>query len=71
MEGEPWNRWNEVMREVLPAKQVKEGPERGSWDPGGDQWGPQGGRLYVTCLHTFKLEVYYRHLPLYQYRLGE
>jgi hypothetical protein len=21
--------------------------------------------LYVTCLHTYMLEVYYRHLPLY------
>jgi hypothetical protein len=71
MEGEPWNRWNEVMREVLPAKQVKKGPERGSWDPAGDQWGPQGGRLYVTCLHTYMLEVYYRHLPIYKYRLGD
>jgi hypothetical protein len=71
MEGEPWNRWNEVMREVLPAKQVKNGPERGSWDPGGDQWGPQGGRMYVTCLHTYMLEVYYRHLPIYKYRLSE
>jgi hypothetical protein len=71
MEGEPWNRWNEVMREVLPAKQVKKGPDRGSWDPAGDQWGPQGGRLYVTCLHTYMLEVYYRHLPIYKYRLGE
>ena len=71
MEGEPWEKWNNVMRELLPAKQVKKGPERGSWDPEGDQWGPQGGRLYVTCLHVYMLEVYYRHLPIYKYRLGE
>lgn len=71
MEGEPWKEWNEVMRVVLPAKQVKNGPERGSWDPGGDYWGTQGGRMYVTCLHTFMLEVYYRHLPLYKHNLGE
>ena len=25
----------------------------------------QGGRLYVTCLRTYMLEVYYRHLPIY------
>jgi hypothetical protein len=23
------------------------------------------GRLYTTCLSTYMLEVYYRHLPLY------
>ena len=28
-------------------------------------WGQFGGRLYVTCLSTYILEVYYRHLPLY------
>jgi hypothetical protein len=71
MEGDGWTRWNDVMRELLPAKQVKKGAERGSWDPAGDQWGPQGGRLFVTCLHTYMLEVYYRHLPIYKYRLGE
>ena len=25
-----------------------------------------GGRLYMTCLCVMTLEVYYRHLPLYQ-----
>ena len=40
--------------------------ERGSWDPQGDAWGSQGGRLYVTCMSLYMLEVYYRYLPLYQ-----
>lgn len=65
MEGDYWKRWNEVMRQVVPESQVKKGNERGSWDPQNDRWGPQGGRLFVTCLHTYMLEVYYRHLPLY------
>ncbi|MCA9234163.1 MAG: hypothetical protein KDA44_01740 [Planctomycetales bacterium] len=69
MEGEPWQKWNGAMRELLPNHQVREGRERGSWDPKGDRWGAQGGRLFVTCLHTFMLEVYYRHLPIYQMRL--
>ncbi|MBX3426952.1 MAG: terpene cyclase/mutase family protein [Pirellulales bacterium] len=70
MEGEPWRKWNAVMRVVLPEHQVKEGRERGSWDPQGDEWGSRGGgRLLVTCLHTFMLEVYYRHLPIYQLKL--
>ncbi len=63
--GAPWEQWNKVIREVLPKGQIKEGPEAGSWDPAGDKWGSFGGRLYVTCLSTYILEVYYRHLPLY------
>jgi hypothetical protein len=66
MEDSPWRIWNAEMRKLLPEKQVKRGRERGSWDPGGDRWGGEGGRLYVTCLSIYILEVYYRHLPLYQ-----
>jgi len=66
MEDSPWRIWNSEMRKLLPEKQVKRGRERGSWDPGGDRWGGEGGRLYVTCLSIYILEVYYRHLPLYQ-----
>ena len=65
-EGKPWQEWNEEMRKLLPEKQVKSGKERGSWDPDGDRWGRDGGRLYVTCLSLYIMEVYYRHLPLYQ-----
>lgn len=63
--GDPWERWNDRMREVLPAVQVAKGPESGSWDPTLDKWGHIGGRLFVTCFCTYMLEVYYRHLPLY------
>lgn len=66
MEDAPWRIWNETMRKLLPEHQVKRGRERGSWDPNGDRWGGEGGRLYVTCLSLYILEVYYRHLPLYQ-----
>ena len=65
MEGEPWNRWNAVMKRALPEHQVKEGRERGSWSPTGDRYGSNGGRLYTTALCTYMLEVYYRHLPIY------
>ncbi len=71
MEGKPWREWNEVMRKLLPEHQVKRGRERGSWEPMGDRWGDSGGRLYVTCLSTYVLEVYYRHLPLYRTGLFE
>ncbi|MEX0937779.1 MAG: prenyltransferase/squalene oxidase repeat-containing protein [Pirellulales bacterium] len=69
MEGPMWRQWNDLMRELLPAKQVKDGVERGSWHPQGDAWGDTAGRLYVTCLSVYMLEVYYRHLPLYQHAL--
>ena len=63
--GPAWERWNAALREALPSAQLKTGPNKGSWDPGGDRWATAGGRLYATCLCTFMLEVYYRHLPLY------
>jgi len=66
MEGKHWRAWNDTMKVVLPEHQVQEGRERGSWHPDGDEWGNEGGRLFVTCLSTFMLEVYYRHLPIYQ-----
>lgn len=65
MGGKDWFAWNNIMREKLPERQVKQGPQAGSWDPTGDVYDRQGGRLYVTCLCTFMLEVYYRHLPIY------
>lgn len=63
--GQPWVRWNDRMKELLPAVQVARGSEQGSWDPALDKWGPWGGRLFTTCFCTYMLEVYYRHLPLY------
>jgi len=68
MGGEYWERWNNVMREEVPRFQVMTGPEAGSWSPikpTRDQWEANGGRLYVTCLHIYMLQVYYRHLPIY------
>jgi hypothetical protein len=69
MDGEDWNRWNEMLREKVPAAQIKTGSNRGSWNPSADRWGAHGGRLYVTCLSVFMLESYYRHLPIYQWRV--
>jgi hypothetical protein len=65
MGGEYWDEWNLVMREAVPAQQIKTGKEKGSWPPGSDRWGNHGGRLFVTCLSLYMLEVYYRHLPIY------
>lgn len=63
--GKYWDEWNEAMKATLPKMQVKSSDEAGSWDPGQDMFGASGGRLYTTCLNIYCLEVYYRHLALY------
>jgi hypothetical protein len=66
-EGEEWEKWNKVMRDYLIETQAKTGAETGSWyfdDP--SDHGRRGQRLYTTSLSTMILEVYYRHLPLFQ-----
>lgn len=69
--GVAWEKWNPAMRDFLiqtqdRGKSPRHAHQYGSWDPAGDAWGQQGGRLMVTSLSVLTLEVYYRHLPLYQ-----
>jgi hypothetical protein len=64
--GEPWEKWNVAMREMLVTTQETEGHAAGSWSPNGYPHGGAGGRLYVTALATCTLEVYYRYAPLYR-----
>lgn len=63
--GKDWEEWNAAMKKVLPGLQVRAGKDAGSWDPDKDQFGASGGRLYTTCLNIYCLEVYYRHLAMY------
>ncbi len=63
--GKEWRKWNAVMRDQLVNSQDKKGHANGSWRPN-DAHGGAGGRLYMTCMCIMTLEVYYRHLPLYQ-----
>ncbi|MCA9135711.1 MAG: terpene cyclase/mutase family protein [Planctomycetales bacterium] len=63
--GPVWTQWNDKLKVELPAQQVIRGRERGSWAPMNDAWGRHAGRLYTTCLSLYCLEVYYRHMPLY------
>lgn len=58
--GEPWERWNKVVRDRVIGLQAKAGCERGSWPPDGDESGHAGGRVYSTALAILTLEVYYR-----------
>ncbi len=63
--GEPWEKWNVRMRDLLINEQTTTGPDAGSWEPR-DRWGDVGGRIYSTAFATLTLEVYYRYLPLYR-----
>jgi hypothetical protein len=53
--------WNRRIRDVLVENQCRQGDNAGSWDPKGDQWGQQPGRVYTTALGALCLEVYYRY----------
>ncbi|AMV34529.1 Prenyltransferase and squalene oxidase repeat protein [Pirellula sp. SH-Sr6A] len=66
--GEKWKAWYRDLYPMLIRTQMQDGEWSGSWEPLGpipDAWGEYGGRLYVTTLNLLSLEVYYRHLPLY------
>jgi hypothetical protein len=63
--GEPWEKWNARMREILVETQERSGHEAGSWAPRGEH-ASAGGRVYMTALCVCSLEVYYRHLPIFR-----
>jgi hypothetical protein len=64
--GEHWDGWNKKMRDHLVNTQAKDGPAKGSWFFEGGHGAESGGRIYNTSLATMILEVYYRHMPIYQ-----
>ena len=65
MQGDPWKKWNDAMKPILIDSQISAGHEAGTWAPT-DNWEKSGGRLLSTSLRILILEVYFRHLPLYQ-----
>ena len=65
MRGDYWKAWYDRLYPILIEDQIKQGSMAGSWNPAGDAWGEQGGRIYVTTLNLLSLEVYYRHLPIH------
>jgi len=64
MQGKYWLAWNEPLRKTLVSTQQTSGQLAGTWNPA-DNWENQGGRIYSTAMKLLVLEVYYRHLPLY------
>ncbi len=65
--GEPWTKWNEVMRDQLIKTQIQEGDAAGSWNPDDRHGAGPGGKLYQTALSVMTLEVYYRYMPMYRH----
>jgi len=64
--GKQWEKWNRRIQVVLYELQEKKGSLAGSWNSRLFQWGRGGGRIYATSLAICTLEVYYRHLPLFE-----
>jgi hypothetical protein len=69
MKGKYWEAWNNRLHPMLVDSQIQSGTFAGSWDPRrpvADRWAPHAGRIYVTTMNLLSLEVYYRHLPIYE-----
>ena len=69
MGGAYWEQWNNELTPMIVDSQIKEGAIAGSWDPllpVPDRWSAHAGRVYVTAMNLLNLEIYYRHLPIYE-----
>ncbi len=64
--GPMWREWNEKLRDLLVTTQEKQGHAKGSWFVNSGHQTDKGGRLYCTAMACMTLEVYYRHMPIYQ-----
>jgi hypothetical protein len=73
--GDIWRDWNANMKAALlkardKGADPKHPHQKGSWDPKGDKYGTDWGRVGQTSLSVLTLQVYYRHLPLYRRDMG-
>ncbi|MEE2826919.1 MAG: prenyltransferase/squalene oxidase repeat-containing protein [Planctomycetota bacterium] len=66
--GAEWQRWNPEIRNLLIRTQEQSGHKAGSWAPNGTAHDRRRGRVYMTALALCTLEVYYRHLPIFDKR---
>ena len=53
--GPRWRKWIEASNKALLSSQLDKGCMQGSWDPGVDRWGFEGGRVAVTALNALTL----------------
>ncbi len=64
-QGPAWDRWNDVVRTQVLARQERDGAYVGSWTDA--KWKGRMDRVIATALATLSLEVYYRYLPMYDF----
>ena len=72
--GEPWERWNQQLQQmVLPLQHdstdAAGSDASGSWDPDPNWIGAAGGRVAQTALGVLTFESYFRYTPIHL-RLG-
>jgi hypothetical protein len=53
--GEQWLKWVVASNQALLSSQFDKGCWHGSWEPGVDRWGFEGGRVAVTALNALTL----------------
>jgi hypothetical protein len=63
--GPLWEEWDGQMKRALLSSQETSGHAAGSWYFRSAKHAEPGGRLYMTCMSTMMLEVYYRYMPIY------
>ena len=68
--GEAWKKWQSVIMPLLRDSQLPANhPCGGSWDtdsPSIDKWSNVGGKHYITTMNLMIMEVYIRHLGIFQ-----
>ena len=64
-QGQLWNDWNTKIRDQIAKRQEQDGEHRGSWHDDDDDKAKALGRVHQTALNLMMLEVYYRHLGIY------
>ncbi len=68
--GEAWKTWQSAIMPLLQRTQLPaDHPCGGSWDtekPTRDKWSNIGGKHYITTMNLMIMEIYIRHLSIYQ-----
>lgn len=68
--GEAWKTWQSAIMPLLQKTQIPfDQPCGGSWDtekPTRDKWSNIGGKHYITTMNLMIMEIYIRHLSIYQ-----
>ena len=62
--GETWGTWNDNLKARLTEHQLKEGDQKGSWNPAGAE-GKRLGRVGTTALMAMCNQVHYHYKKVF------